>query len=156
MLAFQGAELPESLVVHGHLGEQPWSSQVSLNGGQQGASLAPEWGRRKIAELMIRLHDAENNDARQALHHEIVATGLAHHLVSQYTSLVAVDITPARDENEQLYRHALKTNLPHGWSYEHVFGLPQTATAAQLHLLIGSLLILLASVAGLWSRRQPC
>jgi hypothetical protein len=32
---------------------------VTLNGGQQGAALAPEWGRRKIAALMTRLHDAE-------------------------------------------------------------------------------------------------
>jgi Ca-activated chloride channel family protein len=86
----------------------------------------------------------------------VVATGLAHHLVSQYTSLVAVDITPARKTNELLKQHAMKTNLPSGWSYQHVFGLPQTATAAQLHLAIGLLLLLLASLAGLWVRRQPC
>jgi Ca-activated chloride channel family protein len=105
---------------------------------------------------MTSLHDAENDDAREALRDEMVATGLAYHLVSQFTSLVAVDVTPARKRNELLKRHALKTNLPKGWSYQHVFGLPQTATAAPLHLVTGVLLLLLASLAGQWVRRQPC
>ncbi len=156
LVAFHGTELPAWVAVHGQLGEQTWTSRVTLDGGQQGATLAPEWGRRKIAGLMTRLHDAENDGSRQALRDEAVATALAHHLVSQYTSLVAVDVTPARKQNERLKRHSLKTNLPTGWSYQHVFGLPQTATAAQLHLVTGLLLLLLASLAGLWARRQPC
>ena len=156
LVAFHGTDLPEWVDVHGQLGEQPWTSRVTLNGGQQGAALAPEWGRRKIAALMTRLHDAENDDSRQALRQEVVATGLAHHLVSQYTSLVAVDITPARKANQLMKQHALKTKLPNGWSYRRVFGLPQTATAAQLHLVTGLLLLLLASLAGLWVRRQTC
>jgi Ca-activated chloride channel family protein len=156
LVALHGSELPESVVVHGRLGEQQWTNEVTLAGGQQGATLAPEWGRRKIADLMIRLHDAANEDTRQALHQEVIATALAHQLVSRYTSLVAVDITPARKQNEPLEPHALKTNLPSGWSHEHVFGLPQTATAAQVHLLAGLALLLLAALAGLWTRRQPC
>jgi Ca-activated chloride channel family protein len=156
LVAFHGTDLPVWVGVHGQLGEQTWTSRVTLDGGQQGAALAPEWGRRKIDQLMTRLHDAENDDARQALRHEAVATALAYHLVSQYTSLVAVDVTPVRQQNELLKRHAMKTNLPTGWSYQHVFGLPQTATAAQRHLVSGFLLLLLASLAGLWARRQPC
>jgi len=156
LVAFNGTDLPKRVGVHGQLGDQPWTSRVTLDGGQQGAALAPEWGRRKITGLMTRLHDAENDDARQAIRQEAVATGLAYHLVSQYTSLIAVDVTPARKRNELLKRHTLKTNLPKGWSYDHVFRLPQTATAAPMHLMTGLLLLLLASLAGLWARRQPC
>jgi Ca-activated chloride channel family protein len=156
LVAFHGTDLPVWVGVQGQLGEQTWTSRVTLDGGQQGAALTPEWGRRKIAGLMTSLHDAENDDARQALRDEMVATGLAYHLVSQFTSLVAVDVTPARKRNELLKRHALKTNLPKGWSYQHVFGLPQTATAAPLRLVTGVLLLLLASLAGQWVRRQPC
>jgi Ca-activated chloride channel family protein len=154
LVAFHGTDLPEWVDVHGQLGEHPWKSRVTLEGGQQGSVLAPEWGRRKIAELMTRLHDAENDDTRQALRDEVVATGLAHHLVSRYTSLVAVDVTPARKQNELLKRHTLKTNLPKGWSYQHVFGLPQTATPAPIQLMTGLLLLLLASFAGLRVQRQ--
>jgi Ca-activated chloride channel family protein len=156
LVAFHGAELPDWVGVHGQLGAQPWSSRVTLDGGQQGAALAPEWGRRKIAELMTRLHDAETDDTRQTLREDVVSTALTYHLVSQYTSLVAVDMTPARKQNELIKRHTLKTNLPKGWSYDHVFGLPQTATSAPMHLMAGLLLLLLASLAGLWVRRQPC
>ena len=38
----------------------------------------------------------------------------------------------------------MKTNLAHGWDYEHVFGLPQTATAAPVHLLVGMVCMILA------------
>ncbi|MEA2079885.1 MAG: VWA domain-containing protein, partial [Pseudomonadota bacterium] len=156
LLAFHGTDLPEWVGVHGQLGEQAWTSRVTLDGGQQGTVLAPEWGRRKIAGLMTRLHDADNDDARQSLRHEVVSTGLAYHLVSQYTSLIAVDVTPARNRNELIKQHILKTNLPKGWSYSHVFSLPQTATPAAMHLMSGVLLLLLASFAGRWARRQSC
>jgi Ca-activated chloride channel family protein len=129
---------------------------VTLEGGQHGAALASEWGRRRIAGLMTRLHDAENDETRQALRDEVVSAGLAYHLVSRYTSLVAVDVTPARKQNEPLKQHSLQTNLPKGWSYDHVFGLPQTATPAAMHLMAGLLLLLLASIAGLRVGRQSC
>ncbi len=156
LVVLRGTALPEWVAVHGRRGDQPWTSTVMLNGGQQGATLAPEWGRRRIAELMTLLQDAEKDEARQALRQQVVATGLAHHLVSQYTSLVAVEVTPARQQNELLKRHSLETNLPSGWSHQHVFGLPQTATPARLHLLAGSFLLLLASLIRWKARRQPC
>jgi Ca-activated chloride channel family protein len=156
LVALRGPAMPDWIVVHGKLAEQPWSTRVTLEGGQQGSVLAPEWGRRKIAQLMTRLHDAQHEDAREALRQQVVATGLTHHLVSRYTSLVAVDVTPARQMNELLNQHALKTNLPRGWSHEHVFGLPQTATPARLHLTTGLLMLLVASLIGVWAGRQPC
>jgi Ca-activated chloride channel family protein len=156
LVALRGPALPDWVVVHGKLAEQPWSTRVTLEGGQQGTALAPEWGRRKIADLMTRLHDAQHDDAREALRRQVVATGLRHHLVSRYTSLVAVDVTPARQMNELLNQHALKTNLPKGWSHEHVFGLPQTATPARLRLTTGLLMLLVAALIGVWAGRQPC
>jgi len=155
LVAFHGTDLPAWIEVQGQRGDQTWTTRVTLDGGQQGAALAPEWGRRKIAGLMTRLHDAENDDSREALRQEVITTGLTHHLVSQYTSLVAIDVTPARKQNELLKQHSVQTNMPAGWSYQHVFGLPQTATAAKLHLASGLLLLLLASLAGLWTRRLP-
>jgi hypothetical protein len=38
----------------------------------------------------------------------------------------------------------MPVNLPHGQNYQKIFGqLPQTATPAELHLLIGFVLLLL-------------
>ena len=39
----------------------------------------------------------------------------------------------------------MKTNLPHGWEYEAVFGLGQGATAGPLHLAIGLTALLIAA-----------
>ncbi|WP_455234537.1 marine proteobacterial sortase target protein [Thiogranum longum] len=156
LLAFKGQSMPAQLTVSGRMANQSWQTSVTLKGGRQGATLAPEWGRRKITELMTRLHDAENDAARQTLRNEVVATALRHHLVSRYTSLVAVDVTPARKRDELLQQHAMKTNLPRGWSYEHVFGLPRTATAATLQMIIGLLLLIAASSLAYWPRKRPC
>jgi Ca-activated chloride channel homolog len=65
--------------------------------------------------------------------------------VSRYTSLVAVDVTPVRGQDATLHRHALETNLPHGWEYTAVFGLGQGATGATMHALLGAIALLAAS-----------
>ena len=53
----------------------------------------------------------------------------------------------ARPGHAELQSGALPTNLPHGWSYEGVYGeLPQTATPAPLHALL-ALLALLGAAA---------
>ncbi len=156
LLAFHGPTLPPWITLHGRVGDQPWHTQVMLEGGGRNAALAPEWGRRKIAQLMTRLHDARTAAARKALRNEVIDIALAHHLVSRYTSLVAVDVTPVRARGEQLTQHAMKTNLPKGWSYEHVFGAPQTATPAQLQLLLGAALLLLAVGMHYRRRRTRC
>ncbi len=156
LLAFHSQRLPPWITLHGRFGNQPWQTQVMLEGGGRDAALAPEWGRRKIAQLTTELHDARSVAARQALRSKVIDTALSHHLVSQYTSLVAVDVTPVRERNALLTRHALKTNLPKGWSYEHVFGAPQTATPAQLQLLLGMALLLLAAGTHYRWRRTRC
>ncbi len=78
----------------------------------------------------------------------VVALGLAHHLVTPHTSLVAVDVTPARPEDAALDTQAVATNLPHGWSYDAVFGeLPQTATPLPMHAGAALLALLFAGAA---------
>jgi Ca-activated chloride channel family protein len=153
MLAFHGRAMPSQVVVHGLLGQRPWHTRVTLTGGGQDATLAPEWGRRRIEMLMAELHGSGSADARETLRGEVVDTALRHHLVSRYTSLVAVDVTPARVRGQSLDSHAMVTRLPQGWSYDHVFGLSQTDTPASLQILTGMLLLLGALGYGLLRRR---
>ena len=73
-----------------------------------------------------------------------------HHLVSRYTSLVAVDVTPSRPGREGLTTRPVPTNLPAGWDFGSVFGpLPRGGTRARLHLAAALLL-----VAGAWLVRR--
>jgi Ca-activated chloride channel family protein len=142
----------EAVKLRGRLGGQPWTRTVRLRGGQEADGVGVLWGRRKIAQLMDRKHQGE---PEAAIRPAVIQVALTHHLVSRYTSLVAVDVTPARPAQEGLERRDVPPNLPQGWTYTKVFGaVPRTATASPLHLLNGILLLLLALLARAGSARR--
>lgn len=143
--------LPDSLPVRGRFAGQAWQGTLRLTDTKPHTGVAVLWARRKIEALTVQMREAQDHAAaRQA----IVDVALRHHLVSRHTSLVAVDVTPARNEADALHTRTMPTNLPNGWKYEAVFGhLPQTATSAQLQQLIGLMLLLLAGgLYRLWRR----
>jgi Ca-activated chloride channel family protein len=93
-------------------------------------------------------HGQDDSTLRQA----ILDVALPHHLVSKYSSLVAVDVTPARPTDKTLIGHAMKTNLPDGQDHQAIFGLPRTATSGQRHILWGLALLTLTWL--LWGYRR--
>lgn len=134
MIAIKSKHLPDLLNVSGKEAEVDWQTDLQLQGGQQQTGISKLWARRKISALM----DKRKGENRQAIEGAITQLALEHHLVSQFTSLVAVDVTPIRIKEELLKTHAIASKLPHGWKHEKVFGsMPQTATPALLHILIG-------------------
>jgi len=144
------ARLPQGvdqLEVRGERNGQPWQQRVDLRGGGASAGVHVYWARRKIAELMDQRATGETEEKVRAA---VLEVALGHQLVSRYTSLVAVDRTPIRPEDEALDTKPVATNLPHGWSADRVFGvLPRTATSSHLQLLLG----LMALSSGAWLRR---
>ncbi len=148
ILAVKADNLPETIRVTGRFGTAPWSSELSFRQAKSRDGLSVFWARRKIASLMDQhVNGAEPNPVRQA----VLDVALKHHLVSRYTSLVAVDVTPVRPGDRTLHSHALPTNLPQGWDYTSVFGLPQTATSGRLQMLLG-LIALLVGAGLTWMR----
>ena len=133
----------------GRRGNDAWSSTMALSGGRHGEGVAVLWARRKIESLTDSLHEGADADA---VRKQVVELGLEHHLVTKHTSLVAVDVTPSRPDAATLQTSAVPTNLPHGWTYEGVGQLPQTATPAPLHAL-AALLSLVAAAALLLADR---
>jgi Ca-activated chloride channel family protein len=108
----------------------------------EAGGLGALWAREKISNLMDALRGgAPEEEVRTG----VIKLALDHHLVSKYTSLVAVDKTPARARDEMLKSAGMPTNLPEGWSYDAVYGeLPRGATDARFNLLAGLLLLLSA------------
>jgi Ca-activated chloride channel family protein len=82
---------------------------------------------------------------------DVLDIALKNHLVSRYTSLVAVDVTPVRVKEELLRRQALKGVLPAGYSNKTVT-LARTATSSRWYLLLGILSIIMALVIAMSSR----
>jgi Ca-activated chloride channel family protein len=151
VVALRTSTLPLHAVLRGQLGVGPWEHQIVLRQAAPGAGLAVQWARAKIDALLdARATGAAPDVVRTA----VVDVALRHHLVSRYTSLVAVDVTPVRQGDAALHRHALPTNLPHGWQDRAVAELGQGATGAPLHLLAGGLALLAALALGL-ARRRP-
>ena len=142
---------PSRAVLRGRFGSTPWEHELSLHRGADGAGLAAHWARAKIAALLDRRRSGAPDDA---IRHAVIDVALGHHLVSPYTSLVAVDVTPVRPGDAGLHAHALKTNLPAGWDYDAVFGLGQGATAGPLHVVLGVCVVLLAVALHVGLRRD--
>ncbi len=151
VVSLRADKLPDQAVLHGGFGSTPWKTELSLSGGQQHDGMSIFWARAKIDSLM---NDQVQLSERDAIRQSIIDVALQHHLVSRYTSLVAVDVTPARPSDKELKMHAMKTNLPHGQDYEHIFGLPQTATSGQFQIVIGMLCLMVACIAFAFRNRR--
>lgn len=140
VLAARLRMLPDVVRISGRRGAAPWSARLALDGGHSGTGMAVLWARRKIAALTDA---AAPRTEASALRAEIVATALRYHLVSRYTSLVAVEQTPVRPASAPMHSSAVPTPLPTGWQYDKVVGpLPRTGTPAGLDLVLGWLLLL--------------
>ncbi len=149
-------DVPSGLDVRGQRGEQPWGIAVQLRGGKTRSGVSKLWARRKIAALMESIAEGADRDEVRA---QVVDVALRHHLVSRFTSLVAVDVTPTSPHGTPMTEgmtKAVPTQLPSGWSYQHTVGtLPQGSTPAQLLALLGFLL-LITGVLIHWSGDKSC
>jgi Ca-activated chloride channel family protein len=116
----------------------PWRQTV---GGipSELPGIATLWARRKIEHLV----DSRVAGIDEALIRKLVIdTALEHHLVSPYTSLVAVDRTPARSAAAALERRTLDNTMPAGAQWQAAF--PQTATPGPLLRWLGASALLAA------------
>ena len=130
VLAARLRDLPEMVVVNGRIGSTPWRIIVhrpALETAAGGAGIRQLWARRKIEALM---DSAVGGADRDEVRRQVIAVGLEHHLVTNYTSLVAIDVTPTAPDDATLLTHDFPVNAPHGSA------LPSTATPAPLYAVL--------------------
>lgn len=118
-----------------------WNSDLPLVGSSESSGVGALWARARIAELLDRVRRGASADETRSA---IVETALTHHLVSKYTSLVAVDKTPVRPASDPLKSEQVANLMPYGQSTSAIFGFPATATNAEILRLTGVALMLLA------------
>ena len=149
LITVRTSVFPDAIKISGVIAGMDWHTTMQLQGGSDNTGISILWARRKIAALMDQAGNGKEQDAIKQL---IIDTAMKYHLVSKFTSLVAIDVTPARVKDAILKSQNIPVNLPAGWVYEKVFGqLPTTATPAALHLVIG-LILLLAAIILLFTR----
>ncbi len=133
-----------------------WSKVLTFDMSRQSNGVAALWARARIAALVDgERRGGEAVEVRDA----IVETALTHHLVSKYTSLVAVDKTPVRPAGDPLASEQLANLMPYGQNTNAIFGFPATATNAPMQRLLGlallfaaTLLLVALSMSDGWTR----
>ena len=139
VVALKADSLPSHAMLRGQAGVRPWSLPVTLNQATTHSGLSVYWARQKISSLM---DDATKGGSDETTKTSVLNVALAHHLVSRYTSLVAVDVTPARPTEPPGTDQGQPTNLTHA---QDLAGLPKTATGWQWHILLGLSALMLAA-----------
>ncbi|WP_250655485.1 marine proteobacterial sortase target protein [Alkalimarinus coralli] len=119
-----------------------WEQSFELNGARQADGIATYWGRQKIESLMDSASSGSDSATKAALREKVIEVALKHHLVSPYTSLVAVEEVISRPVDSALKSDAVPQLLPKG-STQKMARLPQTATSSQWYLLVGFLCYML-------------
>ena len=152
---------PTAAIVSGSIGDIRWESHIPA-GAAEDSGLHTAWARQRIEELGDEIDRGgdtiRGDDIRLAtLREKIRDLGLEHHLVTAYTSLVAVDVTPARPTDTPMQSTAVPTHLPAGWQADAVFGagqLARGATPAMLNFVIGLALLALAGMLAFGTPRR--
>jgi len=155
-LLFRTDHPVQQFAIGANQGDVPILLQQAVTPNHSAKGVAIEWARRKIQYYTDKaLRTSE--DVRARFEQSATELALAHHQVSRFTSLVAVDVTPART-NEALLRLKLKSNLPKGWKSKGITSqrlyLAQTANGSVLLIGIGLSNVLAATLLLAWYRRR--
>ena len=127
------------ITASGKLASTTWKQSIKLAKQQAGKSqnLDTVWARQKIAGLMDKLVTSELS--REVVKPLIVKLGVAHGIVSKFTSFVAVEQRISKPDHLKSKHKNTANLMPKG----STMPIPQTGTASNLLILIGFLMLLL-------------
>ena len=105
--AFKMNALPDSLEITGKTIDGEFNKTITIDkiSGTSGIDIL--WASRKIDRLTDIFNNTFSSKATELAKKDVTEIALDYHLVSRFTSLVAVDITPVRPENEELITQAI-------------------------------------------------
>jgi len=134
--------LTGNVLITGDLAGLPWSQTLSLDEYRDADGIATLWARDKIHHLNYAARTLDEPTRRAA----IVRLALAHRLVTQHTSFVAVEEFTSRPQNAGFASTTIANTMPSG---NTMLAFPAGATDARVHITLGLLLLL----AGAYLRR---
>jgi Ca-activated chloride channel homolog len=149
VLAMKLTSEQKKVSLTGRLGAALWHQDFELTHGMHQSGLRINWAREKIRQLIrSEIEGRPSSEVRLA----VTTMALRHHLVSPYTSLVAVDVTPSRPSDARLSSTAMKNERVAGMSIQQV-QMAQTALGIEGRLLVGFVLMALAALVWIVSWR---
>jgi len=126
-LYFKGKYLkggPGTIVLKGFAAGKPYEQKLQVDFPQsdtKNEGIASMWARAKVGRLMSEdWFGAQSGQPNKEIKDEIVSTALAHHIMTQYTSFVAVDEAVTKGTSGKTVN--VEVELPDGVSREGIYG----------------------------------
>ena len=135
------------ILVTGRLGQVEWKKTVKVQAADTQKGIAIDWAKRLIDEWQRSyLHGVPRDHAKA----KITELGLDYHLVTKYTSLVAVDKTPSRPTDESVVTQSIPSQMPEGLLLKEVkyAGAPENRFAFMKDLSKGQTITLAQTAEG--------
>jgi Ca-activated chloride channel family protein len=120
----------ETIVIRGQMIKRPFEQRLPVQFPQSAPAyeaIATVWAREKVHELMNRM--VREGQTKQLIE-QVTQLGLTYHLMTQWTSLVAVEEKVVNQAGE-IETVVQPVEMPEGVSYEGVFGEQKISTIAQ-------------------------
>ncbi len=134
-------------------GDQPYEASFDFDATT--ASFHPGittlWARQRVEELTDQWRESDEN-ARAGIRATLIAHAIRYRLVTQFTSLVAVEEVVANKGGAST-TVPVATELPAGMQLEKVFGAPATGTADAFLETLGIALLIVGFMLWLLNRR---
>lgn len=138
-------------------GDQPYEASFDFDAGA--ATFHPGittlWARQRVEELMDQWRESDEN-ARAEIRATLIAHAIRYRLVTQFTSLVAVEEV-VTNKGGTSTTVPVATELPTGMQMDKVFGAPATGTADAFLEALGLVLLVIGIALwgiALWGNRR--
>lgn len=127
-------------------GDQPFETSIPFDVSTASfhAGITTLWARQRVEDLMDRWREADE-DTRESIRTGLIVHAIRYHLVTRFTSLVAVEEVIANVGGESR-TVPVPTELPAGMQLDKVFGAPATGTADAFLEMLGVILLLIGLI----------
>lgn len=145
---------PQLIKISGELAATTWQEQMIITEGETqnnnadkakfDSSISQWWARKKIDHLTLLHRRSRSADESSELKSDITRLALKHHLVSPYTSFIAIEEQVSRKADTPLTSKGLKNLMPKGST--QAVPLANTALGLAGYFYLSVLFIMIALV----------
>ena len=143
--SFEAKEIPSNLTLKANNKDRVFYQKIDVSNVQKASGIDKLWAKESIDKLMSAYYLTYDEDKKEKIKSFVTSIGLTHSLVTNFTSLVAVDKTPSNIKKQINQSKNVQTKIPQGSKLYDV-NIPQTATNSELLFMIGVLLLVLGAI----------
>ena len=136
--------IPNNLSIAGSMANGVFNKEIGITESNNTKGISTLWAQRKIDSLMDKYISQYRRIDRDQVQEEITNLALSHHLVSKFTSLVAVEKTPSKPNSKSTITKALANKVKAA----------NTATNSYFWMLLGVLILLSVIVLNYRGKRE--